>query len=540
MALTYNVGTSDFVLQTTDKKRAEEVGLTLSTRIRGPQGEFVYFTKDPYAALPYWKESDGSVRRKLGALYDDYAMSWAEDWYEKFPVGQPGTKLSTYGYQDAGVAYAMARQNCLIGDEMGIGKTCTSIALANTMGAEKVLVVCPASIRLNWRKQVKLWSTIPKVRTFPILKGSDGVASWPNYTIISYELARNPGIHAALRAINWDLLIIDEAHFLKSYNAMRTHALFGGGRDAELKISLAEKAKKVVCLTGTPLPNRPRECYTLARALCWESIDFMGQEEFAYRFNPSAELATGHRIEAKGRLPELHARLRCNFMIRRLKKDVMKYLPDKQYEFAYIEPDGAIKDVLRRERMLDFDPARDIRNPNSPIWGEISTIRRTMGEAKVPRVVEHMKYLLDIEEIDKVVLFAHHRSVMDALKDALGKYGVVEVRGGMGSNAKENSVVQFQTNPDVRVFLGQLDAAGFGIDGLQNVASRVVFAEPAWVPGANDQAVDRLHRNGQKFPVLAQFLISEGSLDERVLALVLDKAFTINEVLDQQTTGRAA
>jgi len=221
-------------------------------------------------------------------------------------------------------------------------------------------------------------------------------------------------------------------------------------------------------------------------------------------------------------------------MIRRLKKDVIKELPDKQYEFAYIEPNGAIAEVIRKERMLDFDPIRDLKNPGAPIWGMISTIRREMGEAKMPRAIEHLKYLLDIEEVDKVVVFSHHRSVMDGIKRALEDYGIVEWRGGMSDGAKEHSKEQFQTNPNVRVFSGQLEAAGFGLDGLQNVASRVVFVEPAWVPGTNDQAVDRLHRIGQQFPVIAQFLVVEGSLDERVLGTVLDKAFTINEVLDQR------
>lgn len=551
MSLTFNENTSDYIILTDDKKRAEDVGLTLSTRIRGPKGEHVFFSKDDYAALPYWREADAKARLKLGKLYDDYSMSWADDWYEKFPVGQSGSGLETRPYQDAAVAYALRRQSTLIGDEMGIGKTCTSIALANTIGAEKVLVICPASIRLNWRKQIKLWSTIPQVRTYPILKGSDGVATWSNYTIISYDLARNLGLHAALRQVKWDLIIIDEGHFLKSHTAQRTHAIFGGGRNSELKLALTDclSAKgKIVTLTGTPLPNRPRECYTLARALRWESIDFMGFEEFCFKFNPSARFSVVGldgvekevNKEARGRLPELHARLRCNFMVRRLKKDVMKHLPNKQYEFAYIESNGAISEVLRHERMLDFDPTRDIKNPNSPIWGEISTCRREMGEAKLPRVIEHLRYLLDVEEIDKVVVFAHHRSVMDGILGALEKYGVVQIRGGMGSVAKDNSITKFQNDPDTRVFLGQLDAAGFGIDGLQNVASRVVFAEPAWVPGANDQAVDRLHRDGQKFPVLAQFLIAEGSLDERVLAQVLDKAFTINDVLDQQDTQQKA
>jgi len=532
LPLSFNSKTGEYVVFTNDKKRAEDIGLTHATRVRGPNGEDVYFTQDGYAALNYIGEGDNVVRQRLAALAAEYKASWALESPNVYPCGQEGFPHKFRNYQNAGIDYGLAHPYCLLADEMGVGKTATAIGVANATGAERILVVCPASIRLNWRREIKLWSVLPKVRCMPIRASRDGVARWPNYTIISYELARNPDIHAALRSMDWDMIIIDEAHFLKSHTAERTRALFGGGKKLSIKEGLLDRTKRVMALTGTPIPNRPRECFTLAHALCWESIDFMSFDEFCYRFNPSGRFGD-HVEEKQGRLPELHARLRCNFMIRRLKKDVIKELPDKQYEFAYIDADGTIKDIIRREKMLDFDPRRDLKDPNAKIWGQISTLRREMGEAKVPRVIEHMKYLLEVEEVPKIVMFSHHRSVMDQLNAALSEFGVVEYRGGMGDRAKENSVLQFQTNPDVRVFSGQLDAAGFGVNGLQNVASLCVFAEPAWVPGANDQAVDRIHRLGQQFPVLAQFLIAEGSLDERVLSAVLDKAHNIHAVLDR-------
>lgn len=534
MALSFNPKLGEYVIISDDKKRAEDTGLTRSTRVRGPNGEDVYFTQDGYAALNYYGEADAGVQQRLGSLAKEYKASWAIESPNVYPCGQPGSTLKFRSYQNAGIDWGLSHPHCLIGDEMGIGKTATSIGIANATGAQRILVVCPASIRLNWRREIKLWSTLPAVRCYPIERGRDGVARWPNYTIISYELARNPDIHAALRSMEWDMMIVDEAHFLKSHEAERTRALFGGGKKQSIKEGLLDRCKRVVALTGTPIPNRPRECYTLSKALCWEAIDWMGFEEFCYRYNPSARMGNNHIEETQGRLPELHARLRCNYMIRRLKKDVLKELPEKQYEFAYVEADGAIKDIIRRERMLDFDPRRDLKDPNSPIFGQISTLRREMGEAKLPRVIEHLKYLLDVEEVPKVVVFSYHRSVMDGLRQALEQYGIVEHRGGMGDRAKENSRFAFMSNPKIRIFSGQIDSAGFGVDGLQNVASLAVFAEPAWVPGANDQAVDRIHRLGQAFPVLAQFLIVEGSLDERVLNAVLDKTHTIHAVLDKE------
>jgi len=545
LGLTFNPNTSDYMLVSNDRERAEIAGLTLANKVRGPSGELVWFTQSPYAVLDYWDEADARARVKMESLKRDYDLSWQKDSTTDYP--RPAN-LNYMPFQRAGIAYGLAHNNCLIADEMGLGKTVQAIGICNAIEAKKVLVICPASIRLNWRREIRKWSTINNgrgegVRTYPIIKGGDGVAPWTNYLICSYDLTRNEALHEALRQFHWDAIIVDEAHFLKSHTAGRTHALFGGGRKLEFKNALSAHSDRVIALTGTPLPNRPRECYTLAKALCWDAIDFMSFDQFCYRFNPSARMVSEDEdtgmtkiwnLEKRGRLPELQARLRCNLMIRRLKADVLTDLPDKRYELTYIEGDATIKDIIRRERMLDYT-LEDLKQPGAEMFGQISTLRREMGEAKLPRAIDHIRSVLDIEEAPKIVVFSHHKSVMDGLKQALWGYGIVEYRGGMGDKAKENSVHQFQQNPKIRIFSGQMDSAGFGVDGLQDVCSRALFIEPAWVPGINDQCVDRLHRYGQHANVVAQFLVVEGSLDERVLATVFDKTHTIHQSLDRRT-----
>lgn len=547
MSLRFNPKTEEFVVATSLKTKADDTGLTLSRTASGPNGEPVYFTKDPYAALNFYREAEPTVVDKLAPLWSDYEKSWAVDSPNKYPVGREIEELGGLrGYQNAAIDYALGRRHTLIGDAPGIGKTLTAIGACNAVGAERVLVVCPAAIRPQWKREIKRGSIIDKVRVYPILRSADGVANWPNYTVISYDLLRNPDLHAALCAIKWDAIILDEAHALKEIGARRTQALFGGGRRAEFQDALSDHAERIFALTGTPLPNRPRECYTLTRALCWEAINFMTADDFRYRYNPSAMMTTGHVREEKGRLPELQARLRCNFMVRRLKEDVLKDLPDKTYEFAYIEKDGRIADVVRKEKMLNYSLA-DLKKPNVQMFGEISTIRREMGEAKVPQTVNHIKFLLDIMEVEKLVIFSHHRSVMDALNNQLSEYGVVQVRGGMNSHDRQASIVAFAgdaaagiaPNPKIRIFSGQLEAAGVGIDGLQNVCSHVVVVEPAWTSGSNEQAIDRLHRSGQHGNVIAQFIVVEGSLDERILALVIDKTHTVHEALDNRKTRQS-
>ena len=536
--LRYNEKTGSFLLYTDDTEAAEAAGLTLSTSIRGPKGEKVYFTADhnqqpefnPYAALEFHNGADDSTRVKLQSLINDYQESWSDSYDGEFPAPEGRKYLP---YQRAGIAYAIKRDNCIIGDEPGLGKTIQAIGIANATGARRILIVCPASIRLNWRREIHSWSTIHKVSCYPVLKGSDGISPSANYIIISYDLLRNKGIHAALRSYKWDLAVFDEAHYLKTPDAQRTRAIFGGGVVGSqfFENGLHLNIKRMVALTGTPLPNRPREAYTISRGLKWESIDFMSQDAFYSRYNPPK--AIWEKEEIKGRLPELNARLRCNLMVRRLKKDVLKQLPDKRYEMTYVEPDGAIKQVLAREALIDFDPA-DLFNSDFTMDGTpISTLRREMGEAMVPRMIEYIRYMFDIVEHEKLIIYAHHKAVIDGLIAGLAKYNPVVHRGGMATQAKENVKQDFITNTGVRAFIGQLDTME-GVDGLQHVCSDLVFGEPAWTPGRNEQCVDRAHRIHQHDNVVAHFLLVEGSFNEKVLNAVLDKAVDIHESLDRR------
>lgn len=546
--LSFNNDDGAFFLTTDDLDRAEDSGLTLSRSARGANGEFVYYTGDydkkpvfnPYAVMQYWQDADPAALAHLESLIPAYNMSWAED--TSFVAPTPNDR-EPMPFQNAGVEYSVNRKHSLIGDEMGLGKTMQAIMVANAIGAQRVLVLCPASIRINWCRKIREWSTIPNVRTYPILKSSNGVSPLAHYVVCSYDLARNLAIHGALCQNDWDLLVLDEGHYLKTIDAQRTRAIFGqyGGTGPFTETWLSKKARHVVALTGTPLPNRPRECYTMARGMNWESIDYMSQDAFRYRFNPS-KVGTTTRAdgsttmfvdERRGRLSELHARLRCNILVRRLKADVQPQLPDKRYEMAYIEPNGAIKEVLAKEALIDFDP--DVLfSPDFSLDGTpISTLRKEMGVAKLPRVVEHLKYLLDIVEVPKIVVLANHHEVMDGLIEALaGPYGVQVHRGGMSTVAKDESVQSFVTGK-ARIFLLQLQTAA-GIDDLQYVSSYVVFAEPDWTPGNNEQCIDRLHRIGQHDNVVAEFIVAEGSFDEKVLHSVIGKAQVTHEVLDRR------
>ena len=517
----------------------KEAGLLYSTTGSLQERQHVFFTTEPHAVLHLWDMADDAAREKLASLRTEWERSNLNAAPPGFEVPVPEF-CQMMPFQVAGVHYAKDRDNCLIGDAPGLGKTIQAIALANLRGCKRVLVVCPANVRLQWARQIKIWSTLPKVVVYPVLKSSDGVHPTANYVITSFEVARG-NLWKTLRSYPWDLLVIDEAHYLKTPDANRTRALFGASARAASPYAgtrgIAERAEQILALTGTPLPNRPRECYTLANALDPSCIDWMNFEQFKDRFNPGGrDEKTGASWEYAGRLPELNARLRCNIMVRRLKEDVLKDLPAKRYELVPVETTLKIQMALQAERMLHFDEQEMLARSGGKIDGAISTVRREMGEALAPAALDHVRMLLE-GGVEKLVVFAHHHSVLDFLNKGLASFGVLRVDGGTSVAGKGRAVEQFVHNPRMRVFLGQSQAVGTGTDGLQDIATHAFFAEADWVFGNVEQCVDRLHRMGQKGSVLAQILTAPGSIAERIIGRAIQKGRTVAKVLDGQPLG---
>ena len=158
----------------------------------------------------------------------------------------------------------------------------------------------------------------------------------------------------------------------------------------------------------------------------------------------------------------------------------------------------------------------------------IAVLRHELALSKVHSCVEHIKELL--EETKKLVVFAYHKDVIVKLSAALADYGCVTITGDTPSAYRQKNVQDFQKDPSCRVFIGQIQAAGDTI--TLTAASTVVFVESSWVPGEIDQATDRLHRIGQKNSVLVQFLVIDGSLEERMLRTIIDKKLTIQKIVE--------
>lgn len=517
----------------------------------------VLFTKEPYAAIDFAGDATQAALAELQPMLTQIKASWETecDAHIKCPMDK-----ELAGFQRADVAYALQRDHTLIGDQPGLGKTPVAICYANEIAARRVLVICPANIRLQWVTRIREWTTMrwPYV-LYPILSARHGVHPQAHWTVVSYDLARTEAIGRALAKGTYDLLVLDEAHYLKTSDSNRTHSVFGDHtgmyrtpvKDERNKIvgwdtlfpSLASRCGSILALTGTPLPNRPREAYVLAKHLCFESIDWMSEDRFKKRFNPSARLegerADGttyyYNREEVGRASELQARMRANFMVRHLKRDVMPQLKLPVYDLVRVEETRAIKDALHAESLLGIDPETfDVSGIE--VDGHISVVRKMMGLALAPQAADYIEMLIDGGE-SKLVVFAWHIEVLDILERKLSKFGLLRIDGSTSPIGRDKRVKLFMADPSYQIMLGNTLALGTGTDGLQEVANHALLVEPDWVPGNNEQAIDRLDRNGQKRTVQADLFVAPGSLLEKILVTALRKRQNTHLSLDQRRTA---
>lgn len=506
-------------------------GLQLSSQ-RTDDNQAIMFTREPFAAVAFFEHGTPEARAKLLGLHNRIQASRAVGSARHFEI-PPGREL--WPFQQGTVAYALdGNSHAASCDEPGLGKTAEAIVLANTMGAQRIKVICPASIRLQWAERIRQWSTIPNVRVSTITTSRRGVP--PNiagihYTVVSYDIAGIPAIQRALNNERYDLLIIDEAHYAKTGTARRSEAIFGGAAVS----GIAEQAERIFALTGTPLPNRPSEAYTLIRGLCWDAADWCSRSAFEQRFCSRTIQLTGDGRpfieEEVNRLPELQARLRGTFMARHLKADVMDQLRPPVYDLIYALETGPVRQALEAERLLDIDPSN--LGGSGDKLGAIATARKLMGLALAPQAVDYVKMLLEGGE-HKIVVFGWHRQVLDILEKGLEKYGVLRVDGSTSALAKQLRCSNFIVDPRYEILLGNLLSLGTGTDGLQEVANRAFLAEPDWVPGTIQQCVDRLSRGGQNRTVFADIMVAPRSLAAMILGTALNKLTNIHTALDEE------
>lgn len=511
-------------------------GLTFSTAASTRENAVLFAINNPYA-LADLAPVDSPI---MGAYRQQIDLSRAEHGPDYSRWCPPGKEL--WDYQNATLAYLLARNGGIDGDQPGLGKTPTSIVYCNVKNAQRVLVICPASVRLQWGERIREWSIIPNVKVAVSLRVKDGIHPTANYQVISYDAARNPAIIRAISKYKWDVLICDEAHKMKNIEALTTRAIIGNSRGeyqhGEHKMpAISQHCRERLALTGTLLLNRPSECYVLFRFFDWQAIDFASEDKFKERYNKQADMKTieGKRfkLESTSLENELQNRLRVNILARHEKKDVLKFMKPPRFSIVKCAENGAVRGALDAEGLLGLDIEEIQTTKDFEILGHIAEVRRLMGIALAPQIAEYAEDFLEGSE-EKLCIFAWHLEVLDIFEETLSRFGTARIDGRKSANARQNAVDDFVKNAHTRVFIGNIQSAGTGLDGLQKVCSRCYLAEPDWVPAQNEQAVSRLDRIGQEEIVSAEIFVAPGSISEKILVKALEKMNVIHRVLDQR------
>ncbi|KAM3585176.1 uncharacterized protein V6R79_009542 [Siganus canaliculatus] len=419
-------------------------------------------------------------------------------------------------FQKEGVEFALSRNGrCMIADEMGLGKTVQAIAVAYAFRQEwPLLVVVPSSLKYPWIEELERW--IPELQPGDINlvenKSHTMDISSSKVTVLGYGLLTTDArpLVEALTRQRFSVVVVDESHYLKSRNAARTKIL----------VPLIQSAKRAVLLTGTPALGRPEELFMQIDALYPKR--FGTWTDYAKKFCNAHYRYFGPRKQwdcrGASNLKELHQRL-SQIMIRRLKADVLSQLPPKiRQRIPFDLPKEASKEAstsfAQWERLMKElrSGVADTDNPFTQVMGLVTQMYKQTAVAKAGAVKDYIKMMLEAEQL-KFLVFAHHLTMLQACTEAVieAKAAYIRIDGSVPSSERIQLVHKFQSDPDTRVAILSIQAAGQGL--TFTAASHVVFAELYWNPGHIKQAEDRAHRIGQTSSVNVHYLIAKGTFD---------------------------
>lgn len=490
------------------------------------------------------------------------AASRATSTKRVFPV--PGG-LDYFPFQKAGIEYALMRRNTLIGDDMGLGKTIQAIGMINCCDyIKKVLVVCPATLKTNWKNEAEKWL----VRDLNVGIGDSKTIPLPengyDFCIYNYEALRKT--NNQISAIEWDLMILDEAHVIRNTNTQRYRSIAGGdsrgkkivdnnGNEKMKSRSFSKiNAKHIVALTGTPICNRPKELWGLLTLL--DPENWNGSKFWYYHKRYCGAEYSRYGLDLNGsaspeRLEELQVWLRENLMIRRLKSEVLKELPPKirtVVELDYDVNDSRIKEALSFEKRFGNIDDREIRRELAKTvddesaykiaverleeeekfaFDEMAEARKMTALAKIPYAIDYIQELLSTGK--KVIIGVHHHDMVEVLQkkwplESIAIYGETKV------SDRQDMVDRFQMDDNIRVAIVSIKAGGVGI--TLTASSIVVVLELPWTPGDLSQFEDRAHRIGQVDTVNVYHLVLRGSIDVKMAKTIVEKQEIIESALN--------
>jgi SWI/SNF-related matrix-associated actin-dependent regulator 1 of chromatin subfamily A len=421
-----------------------------------------------------------------------------------------------YPHQSDGVAFLISKGRAILADDMGLGKTRQAIVSMQIAAPEAlILVVCPASLKLNWRREIQMVDPHARIEVIGAAAPPD---ENPRWVIINYDLLKK---HAArLHSIAWAGVILDEAHFVKNHSQRTSHCLklLGVSDDARAPLLGPEQ---VYLLTGTPMTNRPRDLFNLLRGVGHPSArSFI---TFAKRYCDAYRNDYGWVTDGASNLDELNLLMK-EVMLRRKKEEVLD-LPPKIRSWIPVEVESMAALSAQRAFAAWF-AASDAARPNDrDFLARLTKVRFALHKAKHAAVAERVRDAL--ATVRKVIVFTTFTDGLKRHKQAFGD-AAVTIAGENSAEERLEAVDRFQRDPGVRVAICNLIAGGVGI--TLTAGTHVIFQDLDWVPANHRQAEDRAYRLGQSEPVTVDYILADGTLDSFIAELLAAKLRLIDAV----------
>ncbi len=424
-------------------------------------------------------------------------------------------------HQKTAIEKLAGSKRFILADDMGLGKTTSTIIAALETGAKKILIVCPASLKINWQREIANYSDRPVF----IAEGKK-FSTEDDFVIVNYDILKNfhdtdpkKKEESILLQSNFDLVILDEAHMISNVQAQRTKIIN----------HFAKKVNRVWLLTGTPMTSRPMNYYNLLNLI--ESPVAQNWKAYAIRYCQGYQFSAGKRkvwnVSGASNLEELRDRT-SKQILRRLKEEVLD-LPDKIITPVYLKLKSKEYENLMGEYYDWYDKNPDESTSLTVQFSKLMKVRKVIANEKVKQTIEFTENIL--EQGKKVIIFTNFTDTLQTIYQHFGKQAVY-LDGSCSNAVRQQAVDQFQNNEKITVFVGNLKAAGVGL--TLTAAEVVIMNDLSFVPAEHSQAEDRAYRYGQKSNVLVYYPIFENSIEGAIYDILNKKKQIIRTVMGDQ------
>lgn len=431
----------------------------------------------------------------------------------------PYHKRPPLEHQKEAIEKLLANERFILADDMGLGKTTAAVIASLESKAKKILIVCPASLKINWEREIKNYTD----RKILVIEGRKWGSTF-DYYIINYDILKNfhttdksedSEAYQLIAKEKFDLAIVDEAHYISNTTSQRTRLLN----------DILDNIPRVWLLTGTPMTSRPINFFNLLSIV--NSPLALNWQVYVRRYCAGYQFRVGQRkvwnTSGASNLDELRERTK-NIVLRRLKSDILD-LPEKIIAPIYLELKNTYYDD-ELEEFMRISKENQKKESISVTLNRLMRIRQLIAVEKVNYTCE----LIDkfIEQDKKVIVFTNFTMSLDLIHEKYKKNSVT-LDGRMSKEKRQESVDKFQTNDKVKVFISNIKAGGVGI--TLTAAEAVIMNDLSFVPADHSQAEDRAYRYGQKNSVLVYYPVFENTVEMQIFNILQKKKDIIDQVM---------